>query len=81
MVVEMKLKVKFRSVGRAKRTWIAHVANTKDAIAAEAKSGGKLMSSDVWAQFDEDRRGGVLLAGMHEVGTFEVLSAGVRAQR
>lgn len=69
------IKVKFHEVGRDKRSWSANLSAplSERAIAKEAKSVARLLSSCVDAELNETRTAGVIIVGgFRTVGTFTV---------
>lgn len=67
--------VHFSEVGRDKKSWSKDFGPTasESAIAREAKSGARLMSSDVDVEINDDySAGAVIVGGWREVGTFTI---------
>lgn len=70
-------KVKFTRVGRDKHSWEAELPDSSlNSISKEARRGGKLMSSDVDAEFDanSETQGLIIVGGWRPVGEFEVIN-------
>ena len=72
------ITVHMKDVGRNKRSWTAKIrANPLDlgsietAVEREVRQSGALLSRDIVAQMDTPD-GGMIFAGFHSVGRFEV---------
>jgi hypothetical protein len=72
-------QIEFKGVGRDKRSWSETVKQlpTEPVIARLARKGGRLMSREIEAIFDEDLEHGlIVVGGFREAGAFRVTSKG-----